>query len=280
MNTKVLLGLIVFLLVLFGLSNALFVVHASEHAVLLRFGEVVDSDLKPGLHVLLPLVDDVRKFDARTQVSDAESTPLQTSDKNYLVLSTYIVWQVSTGGSTHDTDARLLPLVREALKDSLSGHDLHDIVVAGQEPSMASLLPVLAAPAAELGISIRDVGVRRIEYASAEQDAVYQRMSTTFKARADSIRAGAAAEADQVVAVAQENRRLIEADGSRQAEQLRGQGDGQAAAITAQVAGSDPEFYRFFRSMEVYRAGFNKPQDVLILRADDELLKYLKSPGK
>jgi membrane protease subunit HflC len=288
MKTGFLLALGTLLLALFVLSHSLFVVHANEHAVLLRFGEVVDGDLKPGLHALIPLVDDVRDFDARTQISDVETTPLLTADKNYLVLDAYVVWKVGdvrkyvavTGGSAHETDARLLPLVREALKDSLASHTVADIVAAGHEPSLAMALPALQVRAAELGILVSAAEVRRVQYASSVQAAVYQRMNAGFKVQADSLRADTRAEADRIAAAAQEGHRVILADGSRQAEQLRGEGDGKAAAIVAQVAGGDAEFYRFYRSMEIYRKGLGKSQNVLVLGPDDDLLKYLKAPGK
>jgi len=288
MKTRYLVALALLLPLLFALSNALYVVRSNEYGVLLRFGQVVDAGVPPGLHVMIPLADDVQRLDARVQLSDGESATLTTADRQSVVLDSYTVWRIVdphkyflvTGGNSHATDSLLQPMLLDALGAVVAGRNLHDMLEGEQPPSLAAALPALdTAARSQLGITILDLHVRRVRYPDALVAAVYQRMDGIFQAQVSGIHAEAQASADAVRADAGRDSRNIVADATQQANALRGQGDGQAAAIVSRIVGGDAEFYRFFRSLEAYRASFSKPGDVLILRADDDFLKYLKAPS-
>ena len=47
------------------ISQSIFVVKETQRAVKLEFGAVVESDVQPGLHFKIPVVNSVTKFDAR-----------------------------------------------------------------------------------------------------------------------------------------------------------------------------------------------------------------------
>ena len=53
------------LLIVIVISNSIFVISEVERGVTLRFGQMIEADVKPGIHVKIPFVDDVRRFDAR-----------------------------------------------------------------------------------------------------------------------------------------------------------------------------------------------------------------------
>ena len=73
---------------------------------------------------------------------------------------------------------------------------------------------------------------------------------------------------------------MLLAEAYRKAETLRGEGDAQAAAIAARAFGKDAEFYKFYRSLQAYRASFSKPSDVMVMKSDSEFFRYMRSPGK
>ena len=285
MKTRYLVALATLLVVLFALSNALFVVRDNEYGVLLRFGQVVDAGLTPGLHLMIPLADDVHRLDARVQVSDSESPVLNTTDKQSLVLDSYALWRIvdprqyyaATTGGGHETDVLLQPLLSDALAGTVTTHTLAEALAGGQPVQVSPALD--AAARRQLGITILELRVRRLRYPDSLLDAVHQRMSGVFQAEAAGIAAEGKSNADIVRANAGRDSRTIVADARQQADALRGQGDAEAAAITSRVVGSDADFYRFFRSLEAYRTTLSKPGDVLILRADDDFLKYLQPPG-
>jgi membrane protease subunit HflC len=69
------------------------------------------------------------------------------------------------------------------------------------------------------------------------------------------------------------------AEAFRDAEKIKGEGDAQASQIYAQAFGKDPEFYRFYRSLEAYRATFRNRSDVIVLDSNSEFFKYFRNPG-
>jgi hypothetical protein len=68
----------------------------------------------------------------------------------------------------------------------------------------------------------------------------------------------------------------ILAEAQRDAETTRGDGDARASQIYAQSFGKNPEFYRFYRSMEAYKATFKGKSDILVLDSNSEFFKYFK----
>jgi cysteine synthase B len=65
----------------------------------------------------------------------------------------------------------------------------------------------------------------------------------------------------------------------RDAEKIKGEGDAKASEIYAQSFGKNPEFYKFYRSLEAYRATFKNHGDVMVLDSGSEFFKYFRSPG-
>jgi len=94
MSTKSLVYSLLTAFVLFIANNALYVIKETEKGVLLRFGEVVNPDIKPGLHVKVPFVNNVRKFDGRVLTVDAQAERFLTQEKKALVVDSYAKFRV------------------------------------------------------------------------------------------------------------------------------------------------------------------------------------------
>ena len=70
------------------------------------------------------------------------------------------------------------------------------------------------------------------------------------------------------------------AEAYKTSEQIRGEGDAQAAAIYANAFSKDPEFYEFTRSLKAYINTFQNKSDVLLIDPETDFFKYLnKSDG-
>ncbi|REH39933.1 protease FtsH subunit HflC [Paraperlucidibaca baekdonensis] len=277
------------LVVLFIANSLFFTVQATERAVLLRFGEVVDADLKPGLHFKIPLVHEVRRFDARLQVSDAERTEFLTKESKFLIIDAYVMWRVNdvkryftaTGGLALEAESRLMPLVRDGLKNRVSERDVHEVVAGQREQLMQDLTKAVNTVAMrEFGIEVVDVRVKRVDFPNSTVESIYNRMRTEREREAREHRAQGTEMSDRIKSDADRQQRVILADAYRQAETLRGEGDADAASIARKAFGQNAEFYDFYRSLQAYRNSFNRSDDVLVLKGDSEFLKYMRKPGK
>src|SRR5574343_1337284 len=289
MGNRGTMALSITLFLLFLVNSAFYPIQATERGVLLRFGEVVESDLKPGLHFKIPLVHEVRRFDGRTQVSDAERTEFLTKESKFLIIDAYVMWRVddvkryftATGGATQEAEARLLPLVRNGLKNRVSERTVHEVVAGQREQLMQDLTKAVNAVASqEFGIRVVDVRVKRVDFPASTVESIYNRMRTEREREAREHRSQGTEMSDRIKSEADRQQRVILAEAYRKAETLRGQGDAEAAAIARKAFGQDAEFYRFYRSLQAYRQTFNKPSDVMVLKGDNEFLRYMKQPDK
>jgi len=274
----------------FLLANSTFyTVHETERAVKLRFGQVVDADLKPGLHVKIPFVHEIRRFEARTHVSDSNRTEFLTKESKFLVIDAYVMWRVSdvqryfttTGGATTEAEARLLPLVRDGLKNRVAERTVNEVVAGQREQLMRDLTRAVNIVAArEFGIQVIDVRVKRVDFPTSTVESIYNRMRTEREKEARDWRAQGQEMADKIKSEADRQQRVILSEAYRQSETLRGEGDRQAAQIASRAFGRDPEFFRFYRSLQAYRQTFNQPGDMMILKGDSEYFRYMQRPNR
>ena len=277
------------MLVLFIANSTLYTIKETERGVLLQFGEVIDPDLKPGLHVKLPMMHEVRKFDARTQVSDSERTEYLTKESKFLIVDAYVMWRVddvkryftNTGGDPAKAELLLMPRVKDGLKNKVSERTVHEVVSGQRDKLMTDLTrEVNAIAQKEFGIKVVDVRVKRVDFPASTSESIYNRMRTEREREAREHRSQGTEIAETIKANAEREQRVLLAEAYRKAETLRGEGDAQAALIAGRAFGKDAEFYKFYRSLQAYRASFSKPSDVMVLKSDSEFFRYMRSPGK
>ncbi|MBP7229149.1 MAG: protease modulator HflC [Moraxellaceae bacterium] len=276
------------LLVLFVANGTLYTITETERGVLMQFGEVIDPDLKPGLHVKLPIIHEVRKFDSRTQVSDSERTEYLTKESKFLIVDAYVMWRVdnvqryftNTGGDPAKAELLLMPRVKDGLKNKVSERTVHEVVSGQRDALMTDLTrEVNALALKEFGIKVVDVRVKRVDFPTSTSESIYNRMRTEREREAREHRSQGTEIAETIKAEADREQRVLLAEAYRKAETLRGEGDALATSISAKAFGKDAEFYKFYRSLQAYRASFSKPTDVMVLKSDSEFLRHMKGPG-
>jgi membrane protease subunit HflC len=268
----------------FLLTSSVFIVRETDLAMKLRFGEIVRADYKPGLHFLIPFVNNVRKFDKRIITQNHPAETFLTSEGKILNVDFYVKWRIndvvayyrSTGGVEDNAARRLGEIVKDSIKSVITRLTIQQIVAAERAAVTVDLLEDLGRGVEQLGIELVDVRVRRIDLPDEVTDSVYRRMEQSFKAQAAKLRAEGQATAESVRAGADRERTEILAAAQRDAQRIRGEGDGQAADIYARTYNRNPEFYRFYRSLEAYRVSLGREQDVLVIAPDGEFFRYLQ----
>ena len=283
MKNFILVGLVFLVLVVGG--NSLFVIKQTERAVMLQFGEIVQPDIQPGLHVKIPWVNTVRKFDGRILTEDSPQQRFLTAEQKFLEVDSYAKWRikdvrqfyVSTGGDTAVAGSRLSERINDGLRDQIASRTLVEVVAGERDQLMLALTAELnETTVADLGVEIIDVRVKRIDLPDDVRQSVYDRMITErnreaqdHRSRGDELAIGISADAERRAVI-------YRAEAYRDAEQIRGDGDAQATRIYAEAYSKDPEFYAFTRSLNAYRATFSSKGDILLLDPDSDFFKYLK----
>ena len=286
MSTKGFVLVIVgILLVLLGL-NAVYTVTELERAVLLEFGRVVEDDIKPGLHVKLPFVNEVRRFESRVLTLDAAPERFLTLEKKAVIVDSFAKWKVdnvktyytATSGDEARATFLLQQRINTGLRNQISRRSMHEVVSGERDLLMTELTQALdVVTRVELGIQTVDIRVKRIDLPPEVSQSVYDRMNTEREIEAREHRAKGQELAVGIIADADRQQVVIRVEAYRIAEETRGEGDAESARIYADAFNQDKEFYRFYRSMEAYRATFSNKADVLLIDTKSDFFSYLNN---
>ena len=288
MNKKVLyivFGVLSFLL----LYGSFFVVNEKERAIVFQFGEAVRPDISVGLQFKIPLIQNVKKFDARIQTLDEEPDRILTVESKYLLVDSFIKYRITdvltfykaTGSGNFNSLNSLLGQRSEAtLKDNFATRTVKEVISGERDELMNILLTSLNNEVKDLGIEIIDFRVKRIDLPPELSNSVYERMRSERNRLAEELRAEGNELSNEIRSTADKERVIILAEAYKTSEEIRGEGDATAAAIYAESFSRDPEFYEFTRSMKAYDATFNNKSDVLVIDPKSDFFKNLnKSKG-
>ncbi|ADZ91777.1 protease modulator HflC [Marinomonas mediterranea] len=275
--------LVALLAVLIG-SQTLYVVKETERAVVLKFGEIVEADVQPGLHFKIPVMNDIKKFDARILTMDSRPQRYLTLEKKAVIVDSYVKWKIAnvskfyqaTSGDEFVANRVLSSRVDTGLRNQFGERTMHEVVSGERDELMTELRDNLDEVAKnELGITIVDIRVKKIDLPPNVSESVYQRMRTEREREAREHRSKGLELAEGIRADADRQKVVLEAEAQRDAEMIRGDGDAQAAAVYAKAYTQDPEFFEFYRSLQAYRESFSKKGDLFLLKPDSEFFKYL-----
>lgn len=250
----------------------LVVTREGEQRVILFFGDPRDESTRPGLGWRLPLVEEVRSFEARQLHLNVEPLPIQTRDEERIVVDNYVLWRIAdpllflkafpTGMG--QAELQIDRVVRADVREVIGRRTLSEVVSSARADVMQAITQQSRAELAPLGILVTDVRINLTELPPATRQNVYARMRAERQRLARKSRAEGEEEARRLRAEADRQARVIVAEAKRESEVGRGQGDAEAARIYAEAHSQDPEFYGFVRSLEAYRKTIGKGTTLVV----------------
>lgn len=286
MSPKSMLAVVLSAALLLLALESLYVVSERERALVLRFGEMIDPDVKPGLHVKAPFIDKVRVFDGRLLTLDSPPERFLTQEKKALIVDSFVKWRIDnvatyytqTSGDPRAANRLLAQRVESRLRNIVGGKTLQEVVSGQRDELMKQITDNLNGIArTALGIEVVDVRIKGIDLPPQVSDSVFERMATERDKEAQELRSQGNEQAEVIRANADREKRVLLAEAYREAEMLRGDGDALAAATYAEAYNADAEFYSFHRSLQAYRETFSKSGDMMVIEPDSDFFKYLKS---
>ncbi|VVE18613.1 MULTISPECIES: protease modulator HflC [Pandoraea] len=282
----VIVALIVLLIVL---ASTMFVVDQRRYAVVFSLGEIKDVYSQPGLKFKLPPpLQTVLYLDKRIMTIDnPEPERFITAEKKNLIVDSYVKWRiidprkfyVSFKGDNRLAQDRLTQQIRSALQEAFTKRTVTEVVSTQRDQVMQWVKQKVGDEAAQVGIEIVDVRMRRVDLAAGISDSVYSRMAAERKRVANELRSTGAAEAEQIRADADRQRDVVVAEAYAKAQQVKGEGDAVAAGIYAQAFGRDPQFAQFYQSLEAYKATFRDKKDVIIADPNSDFFRFMRGSG-
>jgi membrane protease subunit HflC len=296
---------IVFALVLL---SSVYTVSETEQAIITQFGKPVGGVIEtPGLHVKLPVIQNVYRFEKRWLEYDGDPNEIPTRDKKYIWVDTYARWRIADAlrffqavRDERGGQSRLDDIVDGETRNAIASFDLIEVVrssnrafevtgelegigaaeamaqiKAGREKIAAQILDRASKITPEFGVELVDVRFKRINYTESVQQAVFQRMIAERKRIAERSRSEGQGRAAEIRGQKERDVLAATSVGYKSAQELKGKADAKATAIYARAYGRDPSFYQFFKSMDTLKTALDRDATV-ILSTDSELLKYLK----
>ena len=282
MQNRILYSLLALVAVILVVRASLFTVSEGQLAIKSIGGEIVDANFQPGLHIRIPLVEEVSRFDKRLITQLYRQELFLTREQEQLKVDFYVKWRIhdlrryyeATGGTEEVANDRLGETIKDSIKTVVTQRTLQQVVTAERADFTESMMKNARPSAEQLGVDLVDVRITKIDLPPQVQDSVFERMRATLKAQAAKLRAEGVESSERTRADANKQQTEILAEAARQAGQIRGQGDASASEIYARSYSKNSEFYSFYRSMQSYREAVGTQGDVLVIAPDNAYFKY------
>ncbi len=269
----------------FAAFQSVYVVREGQQGLVFQFGEPVRVVRDPGLYFKAPLIHDLVLLEKRVLGTVPQTAEYLTLDKKRLLVDHVSRWQITdpllfyrTVRNEVGAMARLDQVIAGRLREEIAKHNFIDIVREKREAIVATVTDGTQEAAASFGITLLDVRIMRIDLPREVQASVFARMQAERERIAKRYRAEGEEKALKIRAAAEKEREITLATAYAQSQILRGEGDAQAALVTAQAFGQDLEFYALVRRLQVYEAILGEGSTI-ILPPHSDLLRYLESPA-
>ena len=277
--------LVLIALALIVVLSAAYTVREQQYAIKLRFGDIVNAQIEPGLHWKFPFVNTVRKFDRRILTLDMQPEQMNTLEQKYVDVDYFVNWRIqevdnfytsTSGGNEGVARQRMAEIARDSLREEFAKRTLREVVSVERGAIMNSLQRTMDQSMQDYGINIVDVRIKRIELTDRVTDSVFSRMETQRTEYANELRSLGREEAEKIRSEADRKVQVLVAEARRDAEQIRGEGDAEAIRIYADAYTQDEEFFDFTRSLQAYRNAFADGNDVLVVDPSSEFFDYFE----
>lgn len=280
-HNKILVSIATLLLV--G-SMSFFTVNETEKAIKFALGAIIKSDYTPGIYFKVPFYNNIKKFDARIQTMDSKPERFLTAEKKNVIVDSFVKWRIGdvktfytvVAGDIDQANLRLDQIIKDAFRGEFSKRNIKQLVSTDRQAIREILITNSKALAADLGMEIIDVQVKRIDLPEEVSSSVFRRMEAERERVAREFRSQGAEAAERIRADADRQRVVTLANSFRDAETLRGEGDAKSAEIYAQAYGANTEFFTFYRSLNAYKKTFTG-SDMMVLDPESDFFKYFKN---
>lgn len=281
-NLKYIAGSFVAIILLF---NMFFVVAQTQQAIVLQFGESRRIEKEPGLHVMIPFLQNVLYFDKRLLNVTSDDKELIAKDQKRVIISAYAKYRITdplkfyqTVRTTKGLEARLNNILDSSLRQVIGDEPLAKLLSAERAAIMERIQHIVNKESLKFGIDVIDARILRTDLPNENSAAIYKRMQADREKEAKEFRAQGEEEAQVIQSTSEKEKTIILAKAYNEAQTIKGEGDATASKIYSNAFKIDPEFYGFYRSLEAYKKSFNKDDNTsIVLSPKSEFMKHFNN---
>lgn len=275
-------GIIVFLV-----ATSVYIVNQAEQAIVLQFGRPVRLVQEPGLKIKIPFIQNVVFYDTRLLNLDPPAQEVVLNDKKRLDVDSFTRYKIvdpikfyKTVRTEFQAQSKLAEIVNSSVRKILGRITLQELLSDKRTKIMNDISAAVKVDAAQIGVSVADVRIRRADLPLEVLQAINARMKTEREREAKEFRAQGSQEAQKIKASADKEKTIILANAEKKAQIIRGQGDEKAIEIWNQAAGQDINFYNFYRSLEAYKNALANGKSSMVLSPESDFFQFFKKAMK
>lgn len=271
-----------FIVLLILLSGSLFTIDQRQYAVVFQFGEAMRVIDKPGLNIKVPFVQNVEYFDKRILTVEAEAKEVTAADGKRVIVDAFAKFKIidpvmfyKTVYNSQGLRLRVGKIVESSMRKVIGRVPLTTLLSSERGAVMVEIRDLVNQGAKDFGIDVIDVRILRADLPKENSAAIYSRMQTEREKEAKQIRAEGQEEGARIRAKADKESQILLAEAYSTAQVTKGEGDGEASRIYNESYSKDPEFYKFYQSLAMYKKTLTKDDTSFVLSPSSDLLKFL-----
>ncbi|MCI5544227.1 MAG: protease modulator HflC [Azospirillum sp.] len=275
------------LVAVFLIGTSVYIVNQAEQAIVLQFGRPVRLVQEPGLKIKIPFIQNVIFYDTRLLNLDPPAQEVVLNDKKRLDVDSFTRYKIvdpikfyKTVRTEFQAQSKLAEIVNSSIRKILGRSTLQELLSEKRTKIMSDISAAVKVDAAQIGVSVADVRIRRADLPLEVLQAINARMKTEREREAKEFRAQGSQEAQKIKASADKEKTIILANADKQAQIIRGQGDEKAIEIWNRAAGQDIAFFNFYRSLEAYKNALGDGKSSMVLSPDSEFFQFFRKAMK
>ncbi len=132
-RTALTIVIAIFIILIF--ANPFYILDEGNQVVITRFGEIVASSQEAGLHIKMPLIDNVTTYPRKLMSLDGDSQRIPTKENQFIIVDTTTRWRISdpikfyeSVTSIEGAYSRLSDVVDSAVRTVITSSSLNDVV--------------------------------------------------------------------------------------------------------------------------------------------------------
>lgn len=293
------------LVILFNMMT--FRVYETEQAVVTRFGEITkvvvgkeadsmkeemknNSKLQniivkesKGINFKMPFVDKVTYHSDRLLTYDTTPRQVVSKDKKIVVFDNFAQWEITNPALfqitlKNETAAhkRIDDTMFAVMNQNIGKTEAHKLISDAKTNDDINIDVIKKSNEvlSDFGMKIVDVQIRRTDYPEENKESIFARMRSEREKIAQQYISEGEEEKQKIISGAQKQATIIIADAKEKSAVIKGQADAEATRIYAQTYSKDPNFYKFYQTLETYKKTIDN-ETVLVIPKDSEFAKGL-----
>lgn len=287
MSRKVKFAIPAVFFLFFSLYLSMFTVREIDTVFVLEFGKIIKKIDKAGLYFRVPFLHEVNVLDKRINQVDAPAMEVICLDQKRLIVDAYAKYKISNSQlffqslRNHEmARTRINTILNSAMRRAIASYPLSSLLTEDRAEIMNKVKADAFSQSDPLGIDIVDVRIIRADLPVGNSEAVFSRMRTDREIEAKQLRAKGSEDAQTIRSKADREVREIIAKANMDAQITKGKADGKASVIYANAFSRDPEFFRFYKTMNAYKGSLRPDNTKFIVGYGNEFLSDMKKDSK